>query len=128
MGWTDYPSAPPAGTPVCRADAVSGVKTCVITTAAGNFPLLLLRGALGLRAYVNACPHQYLPLDYRSQNLLSADGAKLLCSAHGAEFDAETGSVLAGADCGLDAVPVIEADGMILIDPACLDRDPQGRT
>jgi nitrite reductase/ring-hydroxylating ferredoxin subunit len=115
MGWTDYPSAPPAGTPVCRADQVTTVKTCVIETAAGRFPLLLMRRADGLRAYVNACPHQFLPLDYRSQSLLSVDGTRLMCSAHGAEFDAATGDVLSGADCGLDAVPVSEEAGMILI-------------
>jgi nitrite reductase/ring-hydroxylating ferredoxin subunit len=118
MSWTDYLSAPPAGTPVCRADEVCGVKTCVITTAAGHFPLLLLRRADGLRAYVNACPHQYLPLDYRSQSLLSADRTRLMCSAHGAHFDAGTGAVLSGADCGLDAVPLVEAAGLILIGSA----------
>lgn len=115
MSWTDYPSAPPAGTPVCHADQVTSLKTCLIETAAGSFPLLLLRSPMGLRAYVNACPHQFLPLDYRSQSLLSADGARLMCSAHGAQFDAETGEVLTGAECGLDAVPVVEVEGLILI-------------
>jgi nitrite reductase/ring-hydroxylating ferredoxin subunit len=118
MSWTDYPSAPPAGTLVCQGYEVTSVMTRLIETTAGTFPLLLLRSPMGLRAYVNACPHQYLPLDYRSQSLLSADGARLMCSAHGAQFDAETGEVLTGAECGLDAVPVIEVDGLILIGSA----------
>ncbi|MGO4852152.1 Rieske 2Fe-2S domain-containing protein [Phaeovulum sp. W22_SRMD_FR3] len=117
MSWTDYAAAPPAGTFVCFSQEVTGVVTRTVETAAGRFPLVLLRSGAGLRAYVNACPHQYLPLDYRSGQLLSADGAKLMCSAHGAQFDAATGAAIAGADCGLDAVPLIEDGDRILIGP-----------
>ncbi|MBN9441691.1 Rieske 2Fe-2S domain-containing protein [Bosea sp. (in: a-proteobacteria)] len=116
--WRDYSSAPPAGAPVCASGLVGeGVARCLtVESAAGAFPLLLLRRGGVLRAYVNACPHQYLPLDYRSGNVLSADGTRLLCSAHGAVFDAATGGCLSGdtAD-GLDPVPVVESEGLIRI-------------
>ncbi|WP_353187334.1 Rieske 2Fe-2S domain-containing protein [Bosea sp. (in: a-proteobacteria)] len=116
--WRSYSSAPPIGAPVCESAVVGeGAARCLtVETAAGAFPLLLLRRSGALSAYVNACPHQYLPLDYRSADVLSADGARLLCSAHGAVFDAATGGCLSGdgAD-GLDPVPVVERDGLIRI-------------
>ncbi|MDQ1899520.1 Rieske 2Fe-2S domain-containing protein [Paracoccus sp. WLY502] len=116
MAWTDYSSAPAPGTPVCKAAQVGcGVLSLSVTTGRGAFPLLLLRAGGDLRAYVNACPHQYLPLDYRSDRLVSADGTMLMCSAHGARFDILTGAAVAGADCGLDPVPVAVVDGTVVI-------------
>ncbi|WP_255522121.1 hypothetical protein [Paracoccus sp. NBH48] len=49
--------------------------------------------------------------------LLSADGLRLLCTAHGASFDKSTGSVVAGAECGLDAVPIMQQGDHIVIAP-----------
>ncbi|MFN3275407.1 MAG: Rieske (2Fe-2S) protein [Paracoccus sp. (in: a-proteobacteria)] len=119
MAWTDYRSAPPPGTVICPAAQIIAVHSISLTTDRGSFPLIVLRDGALIRAYVNACPHQYLPLDYRGSTLLSADGTKLLCTAHGASFDKTTGEVVQGADCGLDPVPVgirgcdlIIADGL----------------
>ena len=47
-----------------------------------------------VRAWRNLCPHQWLPLTYRSPNILSADGLRLRCSNHGAEFSSEDGRPL----------------------------------
>lgn len=119
MSWTDYSSAPAAGTPVCAADQVTAVHPLTVTTEKGSFPLLVIRArdgaGDGFRAYVNACPHQYLPLNYRGEQLLSADGTMLMCTAHGARFDLLTGAAVAGADCGLDVVPLQLVDGMLVI-------------
>ncbi|MFC3630991.1 Rieske (2Fe-2S) protein [Paracoccus angustae] len=115
MAWTDYSSAPAPGTPVCEAAQVGGALSLTVTTGRGAFPLLVVRTGDGLRAYVNACPHQYLPLDYRGDQLLSADGTMLMCTAHGARFDILTGTAVAGADCGLDSVPVRIENGMVVI-------------
>lgn len=115
MAWTDYSSAPPFGSLVCPSAAVTSVAAVDVTSEKGAFPLILVRSPDGLRAYVNACPHQYLPLNYRGEQLLSACGTRLLCTAHGASFDAATGEALAGAPCPLDAVPVVEDGGEIRI-------------
>lgn len=115
MSWTDYSSAPPAGNVVCALEAIDRVAALTIETERGRFPMILVRTGEGLRAYVNACPHQFLPLDYAGNQLLSADGTKLLCTVHGARFDAEDGRVVDGADCGLDAVPIQIEDGVVLI-------------
>ena len=115
MSWRDYSTAPPVGTVVCPSDALATVRAQVIVGPRGRFPVIVARTPHGLRAYVNACPHQYLPLDYRGEQVVSACGGKLLCTAHGASFDILSGGVLAGADCGLDPVPVVECDQEIRI-------------
>ncbi|MBM9596165.1 Rieske (2Fe-2S) protein [Roseitranquillus sediminis] len=117
MTWTDYSSAPEVGTPICARAAVRGALAVAVETASGAFPLLLVETAAGVRAYVNACPHQYLPLDHRGPQVLSIDGRRLTCSNHEAQFDAESGEGVAGhgLGCHLDAVPVHEADGMLRI-------------
>lgn len=73
-------------------------------------------------AYVNACPHQYLPLDYRNDRILSADGALLRCSNHSAGFRLSDGQGVEGFGQGacLDPVPVsVNKDGTVVIhDPA----------
>ena len=89
--------------------------TLTVTTDKGDFPLLLVRAGERVHAYVNACPHQFLPLDYRGPQILSADGGKLMCTGHGAMFDAATGEPLAGADCALDRVPLRLVAGQLLI-------------
>lgn len=115
MPWTDYSSAPAPGTVVCDAAQVGDVLSLSVTTDRGAFPMLVVRTDGDLRAYVNACPHQYLPLDWRSDQVVSADGTMLMCSAHGARFDICTGQAIEGADCGLDPVPVAVVDGTVVI-------------
>lgn len=112
MSWQDLSTAPAPGTVVCDLAEVEGIKALDLA----GFPLLVIRDADGLRGFVNLCPHQYLPLDYHGDRLLSADGARLICTSHQAQFDVLTGEVCAGpADCGLDAVPLQEQNGKILI-------------
>lgn len=112
--WQDFPGAPQPGSRICSLDELRGV---VGSFDLDGFPLILLRTAEGLRAYVNACPHQFLPLDWRSANILSPDGRKLRCSNHDAGFDACTGRGLdgPGQGCALDPVPLREAGGDIFI-------------
>lgn len=115
MPWTDYTSAPMPGTQVCPAAEVGTVLSVKLASARGVFPLILVRAGETLRAYVNACPHQYLPLDYQGDRILTADGTRLMCTAHGAMFDAASGDALLVAPCGLDPVPVEIKDGIVVI-------------
>ncbi|WP_045996894.1 Rieske (2Fe-2S) protein [Loktanella sp. S4079] len=127
MSWRDYSTAPPSGTVVCASNAVGTIRTIVIDSPRGRFPMIVVRTSSGIRAYVNACPHQYLPLDYRGDQVVSACGGKLLCTAHGASFDILSGSVLSGAECGLDPVPVVECDDEIRIGTEMPDRTEDER-
>lgn len=118
MTWQMLSSAPPAGTRICARDAVRGAIAVTVETERGGFPMVLVETGSGVRAYVNACPHQYLPLDHRGPQILSADGTRLMCSNHGAMFDAATGQGVSGhgLGCALEPVPVrMNEDGTLLI-------------
>ncbi len=114
--WETYPGAPAPGDALCDLADIPDPGTHSVNI--GDFSVLLARRGGQVWAYVNACPHQYLPLDYRAADVLSADRAKLICSNHDAVFDVETGTGLGGfgQGCALDPVPVaIGASGRISI-------------
>ncbi len=116
--WTSYTGAPALGVTVCAADAVPEGETCCLEV--DGFPLVLVRVAGALHAYVNACPHQYLPLNHKGDKLISVDKAILRCTNHSAGFSVETGEGVEGLGLGacLDPVPVHVAGGQIVIGDA----------
>ena len=70
--------------------------------------------ATELSAYRDECPHMFLPLTQRGRRVLSADGERLRCTNHGAEFAVADGRALSGpvAGCGLTPVAIeVGADG-----------------
>ncbi|MEL7612272.1 Rieske (2Fe-2S) protein [Vreelandella titanicae] len=108
--WRNYENAPQEGAVICPSSAIpEGKARCVeVMSSNGSFPVIATRINGTIYCYVNACPHQYLPLNYRSDSIISSDGHRFLCSAHGAAFDIKTGDCLTG-DCDkLDAIPVVE--------------------
>lgn len=116
--WKSYRGAPDEGSWVCDAsDVPEGGTLCL---EAHGFPLLLVRVENVLRAYVNACPHQYLPLDHKGDRLISADKTVLRCTNHAAGFSVESGEGVEGLGIGacLDPVPVHISDGDVRIGPA----------
>jgi nitrite reductase/ring-hydroxylating ferredoxin subunit len=118
-GWRSYSAAPPRGTRICASqDVIEGdVLSMVLESENGMLPLLVTRRHDKLRVFVNACPHQYLPLDYQGSNLLSADGSMLMCNSHGARFLIDDGECVDGPamGCALDLVPVEERAGEIWV-------------
>ena len=112
--WRKMPFAPAPGAVIC---ASSDLKSGAQSHDLDGFPVLLVQSESGLRAYVNACPHQFLPLDWRSAKVLSQDGKTLRCSNHDAGFDAETGDGIDGfgLGCALTPIPVEDRDGRIVI-------------
>lgn len=111
QAWQQYRSAPAPGTRVVEVDALPerGHLGLTLESERGGFPLLVVRLDDGtIRAYVNACPHQYLPLDQRGRRVLSEDGERLRCTNHDAAFSARTGEGVdgLGLGCALDPVPL----------------------
>jgi nitrite reductase/ring-hydroxylating ferredoxin subunit len=114
--WRKYRGAPVDGTRVCPLAAVPEPGTLGIDLA--GFPVLLARADGLLRAFVNACPHQYLPLDHKGDRLISADGTILRCTNHQAGFRLENGEGVEGhgIGCTLDRIPVtVDATGHVVI-------------
>ena len=78
----------------------------------GRDALFVIRTADGLKAYVNACPHHGASLPWRKNAYLNADRSRIVCSAHGAQFDIGSGNCLIGPalGCSLQSLAV-EVDG-----------------
>jgi len=51
-------------------------------------------------AYVNRCPHVGTPLDLWPNDFFAEDGRTLICSTHGALYEAATGYCTAGPCAG----------------------------
>ncbi|MEC9484135.1 MAG: Rieske 2Fe-2S domain-containing protein [Halomonas sp.] len=118
--WEHYKSAPPRGTRIVRlADVPEGsVASLNVESDNGVFPVLVVNANGTLAAFVNACPHQYLPLDQRSDRILSSDGTLLRCSNHDAAFETTSGQGVEGLGLGecLDAIPVSpDSEGWVII-------------
>ncbi|MEM8869573.1 MAG: Rieske 2Fe-2S domain-containing protein [Pseudomonadota bacterium] len=116
--WKSYRGAPVEGAVVCGAEDVPDGNTLCLEL--DGFPLVLVRMGERVRAYVNACPHQYLPLDHMGDKLISADKTILRCTNHLAGFSVVTGEGVEGLGIGecLDTVPVSLVDGHILVGDA----------
>lgn len=115
MDWRSLPRAPESGSHVCALGDVPFVGTLGVDIQ--GFPLLVVRTEQGLYAYFNACPHQYLPLDWRAKDILSADASQLLCSNHSAGFDVSTGEGVSGhaQGCALHSIPIrVEGDTLLI--------------
>ena len=106
---------------ICSLSSVPELGTHSVELS--GFPILLARCESRLVAYVNACPHQFLPLDYRSKSVLSSDGRILRCTNHGAGFSVQTGDGVEGLGIGtcLCAIPVTLEGAAVGIAPG---QDP----
>jgi nitrite reductase/ring-hydroxylating ferredoxin subunit len=84
----------------------------------GNRRLVLFRTPIGIRAYLNVCPHQGRSLDFAPGEFLLGERGELICPHHGACFELAEGTCLSGPCQGdhLTAVPVRVEDGMVYLD------------
>ena len=113
--WKSYRGAPNAGTRICPvSDVPEGDTHCI---ELNGFPLLLVRTDGTVRAYVNACPHQFLPLNHKGNRLISTDKTILRCTNHTAGFSVEDGRGVEALGIGecLDAVPVVLVNDFVVI-------------
>ncbi len=115
LHWSDFPDAPEVGASIYALDEV--VEGSVLSFNMNEFPVLVLKIDGTPKALVNTCPHQFLPLDHKGDALLSADGRHLLCTNHGAKFQAEDGVGVSGEGigCQLNQIPVDVRDGLLVI-------------
>lgn len=113
--WKSYRGAPEEDTRVCALQDIPDQNTLCVEIS--GFPLVLVRFGNTARAFVNACPHQFMPLNHKGEKLISADKTILRCTNHSAGFSVETGEGVEGLGIGecLDPVPIHIANGDILI-------------
>jgi nitrite reductase/ring-hydroxylating ferredoxin subunit len=106
---------------LCRlADLPDGASKGFPPAAGGFAGLFAVRRADAVHVYVNSCPHLGLPLDWMPDRFLSADGSRIVCATHGAEFRIADGACLQGPCRGdrLEPVVVQIEDGILLVPEA----------
>ena len=88
----------------------------------GQDTVFIVRHRGRLHAYEDRCPHYGdTPLAWRRHAYLNGDRSRIVCAAHGAQFDIETGECVLGPCLGqrLTPVPVERlADGRALVSVA----------
>jgi len=98
------------------------------TLGEGEWPLrgFVVRRGNAVRAYVNHCPHAGFPLNWQPNVFLAPGGAHIRCIMHGALFEIETGTCVAGPCMGhgLQPLDVEVRDGYVLLDARVPLRDP----
>lgn len=73
----------------------------------GQDTLFVVRQGKSVYAYLDACPHLGgTPMAWRKNAYLNGDGSRIICSAHGAQFDIVTGRCTLGACLGQALTPV----------------------
>ena len=80
--------------------------------------LFAVRRGSTVWVYVNSCPHIGLPLDPVPDRCLDAKRQHILCSAHGARFEIESGECVSGPCYGeaLEAVAArVDEAGQVLV-------------
>jgi len=84
----------------------------------GSDTVFALRHAGQVRVYRNSCPHLDVPLEYRKDRYLSADGQRIICYAHGAQFAPHSGECLHGPCRGehLEALAHRIEDGWLVLE------------
>ncbi len=97
-----------ARTLLCRADELpdGASKGCA------QWGVFVVRVQGRVHAYRDACPHYGdTPLAWRSDAYLNADATRIVCAAHGAQFEPSTGLCTLGPCLGqgLTPAPVTQA-------------------
>jgi len=72
----------------------------------GQDTLLVVRQGRRLFAYADACPHHGTPMAWRKDAYLNAAGDRIVCAAHGAQFEIHTGRCTLGPCLDEALVPV----------------------
>ena len=114
------PGAPRGRTVICSSDdlAVGGLGVC-FEVYDGNaiWPAFVVRHPRGVSAYINRCAHLTLELDWDRGHFFDVHRHYLICAAHGALYEADTGKCVSGPGngSGLEALKVTETEGDVYL-------------
>ena len=78
-------------------------------------PAFVVRYQGRVHAYLNRCSHVAMELDWQEGVFFDSDGRDLICSTHGATYEARTGRCIGGPCNGSPLVKVLveERDGNV---------------
>jgi|OpeIllAssembly_1097287.scaffolds.fasta_scaffold209435_2 nitrite reductase/ring-hydroxylating ferredoxin subunit len=88
-------------------DIVDGGARGFDPTAAGRDTVFVVRQGEALFGWHDQCPHEGVtPLPYKRHGYLNKSGSRIVCFAHGAQFDIRTGLCLTGPCKGDSLTPL----------------------
>lgn len=82
------------------SDLVDGEARGFDPLGNGHDSIFVVRQGACLYGYRNVCPHQGSTLPWRRHAYLNAARSRIVCCAHGAEFDIESGRCIKGPAMG----------------------------
>ena len=103
---------------LCRLDELPDGGSRGMLRQGLDDQLCVVRQGSEVFVWLNDCPHQHRPMEYRQDQFLSGDGGHIVCYAHSAHFDIRSGHCFAGPCAGQSLVKVparIAADGGVWI-------------
>jgi nitrite reductase/ring-hydroxylating ferredoxin subunit len=122
VDWRSLPNAPAAGTPLCTPQELPFGETVEFVFAADTalplFRLIVHSHDGGINAYVNQCPHHWLPMNRSDGKFLKWSEHQLMCSHHSAVFDLALSGICIMGPCqgsNLIAVPVVIVNDQVVI-------------
>lgn len=100
-------TATPAGVTLGPLDLIAdgAARAFVLQMRAGRFHGFVVRRGTAVAGFVDRCPHMGLPLAQVLDQYLSADGAYIQCSWHGALFEVADGRCVGGPCAGQRLMP-----------------------
>jgi nitrite reductase/ring-hydroxylating ferredoxin subunit len=104
---------------LCRVEelARTGAKSVVLGEGADRLDVVIVDRGGARHAYINECPHQFIPLETFPDHFFAEGGRHLVCSGHGALFVPETGLCVEGPCEGerLQRLVIVEQNGAIYL-------------
>jgi nitrite reductase/ring-hydroxylating ferredoxin subunit len=102
---------------LCRLDDIPEGGAKGLLREFNDDRLFVVRRRGEVFAYLNTCPHNWRPLEYRQDQFLSPLGQHIVCYAHGAHFRIEDGFCFLGPCSGqrLIGIPVRVEDGCVIL-------------
>ena len=93
---------------LCRLDEIpDGASRGFDPHGEGRDTVLVVRQGARVHGWRDACPHYgTTPLAWRKDAYLNADGTRIVCAAHGAQFDIASGICTLGPCLGQGLQPV----------------------
>jgi nitrite reductase/ring-hydroxylating ferredoxin subunit len=98
----DNPARPKPGAIIARLSDLPAEGAIAVDFAQGEAQFSLIVAVSGgvVRGFENVCPHAGFPLERPDGRVPMQEGRYLICSAHGASFDVQTGVCVAGPGSG----------------------------
>lgn len=102
---------------LCAVDEIPKGKARGFLKVGLSDTVFAIRTSSAVYVYLNRCPHNQMPLDYMQDKFLAKDGSVIICYAHGAHFDIDSGVCTSGPCVGqrLVKVPSWIADGRLFV-------------